>query len=172
MNRCKDQRLAELVGWAMRYVPPLLIERTPVDWFLGSDPVFAGLHHYETGGKHGWSYRHQAAHYVEETHQTHRPRSARIPTIVLPSVDHHTYDHNRYGLLAWVLHEFGHAVQHASERNLRTTWWADPVSEYAKTNHYEAFAEAFVDWRCRYHDNRVLSDHATVARFRLITHRS
>jgi hypothetical protein len=172
VNRCMDQRLAELVGRAMRYVPESLVDLAPVDWFLGSDPVFAGLHCFETNTATGVSYRDRVGHYVHEDHQTHRPRDVRVPTIVLPAVDHHFYDHYAWWLIAWVLHEFGHAVQFASERNLRLTWWADPITDYAKTSHHEAYADAFADWRCGYYDHKVLADRATVARFELITHRS
>lgn len=168
-----DQRLAELVGRAMLYVPTGLLDLVQVDWFLGSDPVFAGLHRFDKSATgvalHGAG---AAPHYAYAETQLHRPRAARVPTIVFPAVDHHWYDHHAWWLIHAVLHEFGHAVQDASEANLRTTWWADPVSEYAKTSHREAYADAFSDWRCGYYDHRVLADRATVARFELITRRS
>jgi hypothetical protein len=168
VNRCMDQRLAEAVGAALRHVPESLQRMAPVDWFLGSDPVAAGLHVWEVSSLAGKSYRDEVGHYVGIAQQEHRPRCVRAPTIVLPSVDRRLYETGERSLrlLGWILHEYGHAVQDASEWGRRTTWVADPVSAYAQTNHHEAFAEAFADWRlpgCRF--GHVHKDRATVAHF-------
>ncbi len=174
-----DQRLAEAVGVALGHVPESLRHLAPVDWFLGSDPILAGLHTLEAN-KRGVSYRTGVGHYVWPHSQRHRPCSARTPTIVLPSLsDRRMYEpRNNRRLLGWILHEFGHAVHDASERRYRMSWAVDqrwtrvakPVTKYAQTNHYEAFAEAFADWLLPgYLHGLVHKDRATVAHFERLT---
>jgi hypothetical protein len=70
---------------------------------------------------------------VSECCQSHRPRSARRATIVLPFGP---------GRTATVVHELGHALDEVLEHE----WSAKPVSAYARVDRFEAFAEAFTAW--------------------------
>jgi hypothetical protein len=90
--------------------------------------VFAGLHQFDVA-EDGGSYR-TAARYLSEACQSHRPRSARRPTIVLPFGP---------GDAATVVHELGHALDDV----LGYEWLAKPVSARGRVDPCEAFAEAF-----------------------------
>lgn len=71
--------------------------------------------------------------YVSECAQSHRPRSVRRATIVLPFGPAQT---------ASVVHELGHALDEV----LGCEWLAKPLSNYVRVDPYEAFAEAFTAW--------------------------
>jgi hypothetical protein len=116
---------------ALHWLPKSVATRLGFVHFFMGDPVFAGLHEFEVADD-GSSYR-TAAQYVSECCQSHRPRSARRPTIVLPSGP---------GRTATVVHELGHALDEV----LGHEWSAKPVSDYARVDEYEAFAEAFTAW--------------------------
>jgi hypothetical protein len=72
----------EQLSMALDWLPKSIATRLGFVHFCIGDPVFAGLHEFEVGDD-GGSYR-TAAQYVSECCQTHRPRSARRATIVLP----------------------------------------------------------------------------------------
>ena len=93
--------------------------------------MFAGIHQVEVAAD-GGSFR-TTAQYVPESLQTHRPRSARHATIVLPFGP---------GRTETIVHELGHALDDV----LGEEWSAKPVSNYAQSDPYEAFAEAFTAW--------------------------
>jgi len=116
---------------ALAWLPKSLARRLGFVHFFIGDPVFAGLHEFEVADD-GGSYR-TAAQYVSESCQTHRPRSARRATIVLPSGP---------GRTATVIHELGHALDDVLEYE----WLAKPVSNYGKVDPFEAFAVAFTAW--------------------------
>ena len=100
------------------------------DFFCGASPVFAGLHNY-VDADDGRPYS-QTAHALFIMHQWLLPRTLRVPTVVLPNlVEPET-----------VVHELGHILHEA----LAFEPAATPVTEYAKTNRWEAFAEAFTAW--------------------------
>jgi hypothetical protein len=116
---------------AFDWLPEPLARRLSFVHFFVGDPVFAGLHEVEVADD-GGSFR-TSAQYVPEYLQRHRPRSVRRPTIVLPFGPRRTET---------VLHELGHALDEV----LGEKWPAKPVSDYARTDPYEAFAEAFTAW--------------------------
>jgi hypothetical protein len=103
-----------------------------VDLFQGEDPNFAGLHHYRDTAR-GYAYR-DVAHYVWLYHQQNLTKSQRRPTVVIPW---HPYDAPDL-----YLHELGHALHDL----IGHKHVAEPVSQYATTDHYEAFAEALRCW--------------------------
>jgi hypothetical protein len=111
--------------------PAVVGYATGVRALLHGDPVFAGLHEFEVAddgvptGPLPSTYRSAA--------RAHRPRSARRATIVLPFGPHRT---------ATVVHELGHALDEV----LGYEWLAKPVSDYARVDPFEAFAEAFTAW--------------------------
>jgi len=96
-----------------------------LDFLCGTDPVYAGLHRFEDM-TFGRSYRSSA-------HCSHRHQSSDArTTIVLPTPQHWTV----------VVHELGHAL----DERQGWRWTLPPVSEYAKVDRQEAFAEAFLTW--------------------------
>jgi hypothetical protein len=137
MERIVDQQYAELIGEAISAIPYKIMEIIkPVHFFTGTDPFYAGL---EVGDDldipNGRSWK-TTMHYLPIACQLHLPRSYRCPTIVMPLFPEAPGD---------VVHELGHALDD------RTMWYQFqahiiPVTEYAKTNGEEAFAEAFATW--------------------------
>jgi hypothetical protein len=131
VERIQGPDAGELLSTALDWLPRSLARRLGFVQFFMGDPVFAGLHEFEVADD-GGSYR-TAAQYVSEACQTHRPRSARRATIVLP---------HGPGRTATVIHELGHALDEV----LGYEWLAKPVSKYARVDPFEAFAEAFTAW--------------------------
>jgi hypothetical protein len=131
----------------MDLIPASLHEWVAADFACGVDPLFAGLHRFEDAS-YGRSYR-DTAHCVHPHHQMHLPADRRQTTIVIPKVL--TPDH--------IVHELGHVLHE------RLQWEpiAEPVSWYARTNHHEAFAEAFTSWLVPGHAAR--PDDRTLALF-------
>lgn len=125
VNRCTSRRTSETVGLAWEYVSPWFGGRFPCDVFM-ADPVFAGLHDYETTFD-GRSY-HDTMH-VCYPFNISGPASRRRTTIVIP------HGATLYGMV----HEFGHILDGLHDFGFT----AKPVSEYAKSDRHEAFAEAF-----------------------------
>jgi hypothetical protein len=131
VERIRGHDAGELLSMALDWLPQSLATRLGFVHFFMGDPVFAGLHEFEVADD-GGSYR-TAAQYVSERWQSHRPRSARRATIVLPLGPRRT---------ATVVHELGHALDEV----LGYEWLAKPVSDYARVDPFEAFAEAFTAW--------------------------
>lgn len=142
LTRLPDQRYAETIGEGFRRLPAGMRHRLGhVQFVCGVDPVFAGLHGFEVGRAHCAYPFHLAG-----------PADRRVTTIVLPWV----YDPSV------VVHELGHALH----ETIRFDHVARPVTEYAETNHWEAFAEALVAWTHVYGDRAVAQqDKATLALF-------
>ena len=116
---------------AFNWLPESVARRLRFVHFFMGDPVFAGLHQFDVADERG-SFR-TPSQYVAEACQTHRPRSVRRPTIVLPYWPVRTET---------LVHELGHALDDA----LGEKWSAKPVSAYCSVDRYEAFAEAFTAW--------------------------
>jgi hypothetical protein len=131
VERIQGSDVGEQLLMALDWLPKSVATRLGFVHFFIGDPVFAGLHEFEVADD-GGSYR-TAAQYVSECCQSHRPRSARRATIVLPFGP---------GRTATVVHELGHALDEV----LGHEWSAKPVSDYARVDPYEAFAEAFTAW--------------------------
>jgi hypothetical protein len=131
VERIRGPDAGEQLSMALDWLPKSVARRLGfVHYFIG-DPVFAGLHEFEIADD-GGSYR-TSSQYVSESCQTHRPRSARRATIVLP---------HGPGRTATVIHELGHALDEV----LGYEWLAKPVSKYARVDPFEAFAEGFTAW--------------------------
>jgi hypothetical protein len=131
VERIRGTDAGEQLSMALDWLPKSIATRLGFVHFFIGDPVFAGLHGFEVADD-GGSYR-TAAQYVSESCQTHRPRSARRPTIVLPFGP---------GRTSTVVHELGHALDEV----LGYEWSAKPVSAYGRVDACEAFAEAFTAW--------------------------
>lgn len=131
MERIRGHDAGELLSMALNWLPESVARRLGFVHFFVGDPVFAGLHRFDVAAD-GGSFR-TASQYVPERLQSHRPRSARRATIVLP---------NGPGRTETVVHELGHALDEV----LGEEWSAKPVSDYARVDPFEAFAEAFTAW--------------------------
>jgi hypothetical protein len=131
------------------------------EWLTGVDPVFAGLHPYTTStDRRAYA---ATAHVCWPMHQGARPRSELVSTVVVP------VDYGRWNRRVFV-HELGHVldeqIDFARHRPV-------PVSRYARTNNWEAFAEAFTLWALpedcvaegRYDQAALARDEETLALF-------
>ncbi len=153
MERIVNQQYAELIAEGMSAVPNRILDIIgPVHFFTGTDPYFAGLET-DDDGSYRWKNR---MHFLPIGCQLHLPQSLRWPTIVIPdSLDLSPGD---------VVHELGHALDY------NTPWYTfqtgiTPVTEYAKTDEEEAFAEAFASWLFWDYGNDRDIDEETLALF-------
>jgi hypothetical protein len=134
MTRIRTQRDAEPIAHALTILPSGIRARLAhVQFVAGVDPIFTGLHNYATTTD-GRSYG-DTAHVAYPFHLTHLPRAQRITTVVLPAPEE-----------PWiVVHELGHALDDSIGFDRHEV---QPVTDYAKTDRWEAFAEAFTAWLC------------------------
>lgn len=120
----------ERIGLAIDIIGPRIMARLPhLQFVAGVDPVFAGVHGYETITD-GRSYHDAAA--CCYPFNLLGPADRRVTTICLPSVEHPFN----------IIHEIGHALHETVDFEPAPP----PVTAYARTNKYEAFAEAFTSW--------------------------
>lgn len=135
LSRLHGSGRGEAITVAQDIIGPAIMARLEhVQFVCGVDPVFAGIHGYEVT-EDGRSYRDTAC-CVYPIHMT-RHADARVTTIVVPHLDRSTW-----GPIHTIVHEYGHALHEAIDFEHDAT----PVSEYAKLNRWEAFAEAFTAW--------------------------
>ena len=132
--RVRSWQDAEPISVALSLLPSRMRERVAhAEWFAGADPIFAGLTAHKLT-KDGRSYR-DTAHVCYPFHLEHRPRAERVSTVVLPKP-----------VPPWVVvHELGHVLHESLDF---ATHDPAPVSTYARTDRWEAFAEAFTAWIC------------------------
>lgn len=131
MIRVKSGGYSEVIGAAYDLIPVGLHRMIRPDFFCGADPVFAGLHDYHDTSD-GRSYRNVAQCVYEHNQKRTLPKSLRRVTIVLPSERD----------VSVVVHEMGHVLH----EEVGFEWRAAPVTWYAETDRFEAFAEAFTSW--------------------------
>ena len=131
MKRLLSYAYNDPIAVALASMPPSLRARMEhADYFCGASPIFAGLHNYvHTDDTRPYS---QTAHAVWLMHQWLLPRTLRVPTVVLPVLVRPKT----------VAHELGHILHEALDFEPN----AAPVTKYAETNRWEAFAEAFTAW--------------------------
>lgn len=133
MNRCAPGVDTACFQYSLGFIPPNIMRLVAhVQWFIGADPNFAGLlnlDHFPDGRSPKDTASCWYAHHFD-----HRPATDRVTTIMLPLADD-VYPKT-------VVHELGHALHEA----LGWDHEALPVSWYAKTDRWEAFAEAFTAW--------------------------
>jgi hypothetical protein len=133
-DRIPDRRWGTPIGEALHLLTPQMIERIGnVRWVCGVSPFFAGFAAYSDAqmiptGESGSSYA-DIPHCCYPWHIA-RPLAERRTTIVLPHPP----------TRSTVMHELGHALHERLE--FRPV--AVPLTDYARTNTYEAFAEAFM----------------------------
>lgn len=137
-TRIHDRAPALAASKAMDIIPSGLAALTACEFVVGVDPVFANIHHFRTtDGDRPYK---DTAHCVYGGHQLHRPRSDRGTKVVLPTNPAYRWD--SWSGVRVVVHELGHVLHERTD----ISHVAEPVSEYARTNHLEAFAEAFEAW--------------------------
>ncbi len=128
MNRLVDYKYLPAINYALELLPSGIYEYVKhVHFLTGTNPTFAGLHNYITT-EDGRSYKN-TSHCVHPFHQKNLPRDLRHPTIVLTEIEEPPI----------VIHELGHVLHGTINFNYSPM----PISEYAETNRFEAFAEAF-----------------------------
>jgi hypothetical protein len=131
MDRIPNSYYAEGISYARSLIPPKINDLIGnVDFFCGTDPIFAGLHSYENIGD-GRSYR-DTAHCLYPNH-IDGPRSRKNITIAIPEKKISTYVY---------LHEMGHVLDYRTNFDHN----AFPLTKYANNSSQEAFAEAFAHW--------------------------
>ena len=131
MERLADYSYSTLIGAAFDVIPSTIKKMLYYTHFLtGTNPIKAGLHNY-INCDDGRFYCN-TGHFVTPESQFILPLALRHPTIVLPTLIP----------VYHVVHELGHALDYI----LGGLHIARPVSDYAKTNREEAFAEAFTSW--------------------------
>jgi hypothetical protein len=132
MDRVRTQRDSEPIGRAFDLLPAGIQRRlNGIHFAAGFSPVFAGLHCF-TDTEDGRSYD-TTAHVVYPHHQITSVRANRAITVALPCTEYPTV----------IVHELGHALHGLLDFQSHDP---DPVTDYAKTNRWEAFAEAFAAW--------------------------
>ena len=130
-DRINESGYREAIGWALDLIPSSIRVHLEFDVFCGADPVFAGLHSFRTTFD-GRSYKDTA--HVAYPWNIDGPASRRRTTLVLPT--------RLDAKPRIVVHELGHVLHKRLDFRHR----AEPVSRYARSNIYEAFAEAFTSW--------------------------
>lgn len=138
LTRIHGDGYREAIAIALRQCGPTAARLGHVQFVCGVDPVFAGLHRYETTVD-GRSYR--STSHCAYRHHIIGPADRRATTIIVPDS---AYRHRRPWAFA---HELVHELGHALHETIGYDHRAEPVTEYAKRNSYEAFAEAFTSWR-------------------------
>lgn len=153
MNRIHGRGYREAIAAAQRAIGDRLMQRLGhVQYVTGVDPVFIGLHDY-TDHSDGYSYA-ETAHCCYPHHLL-GPADRRVTTVVLPYPTVAKYTP------PIIVHELGHALDYAiGEQHI-----AAPVTEYARTNREEAFAEAFTSWAWPDPEFYERPDDATLALF-------
>lgn len=138
MNRIINYKYSELISAAFDIIPIRIADRLKYTHFLtGTDPIYAGLIHPDDDAmrKAGYNFESIAEVYrnggsVSYVHN--QTVSDKHTTVVLP----------RLLPIDYPIHELGHVL----DGILGWKHIAEPVTEYAKINHLEAFAEAFTSW--------------------------
>lgn len=125
MERILPGGYTELIEVAMSILPSPIQRRIEyAHWFVGSDPIFAGLHDYKDIDD-GRSYR-DTAHVVHPFQQICEDKRT---TIVIPKLI--------------PLHSAVHEIGHVVHETLKFRPHVMPVTDYARVDEFEAFAEAF-----------------------------
>ena len=135
MNRIVSYKYTELIQEAYSVIPDNILSRLPtIHFFTGTDVVYAGLEFLEKS-KDGRYFR-DSIHYNPSCWVRGKWIVRDNPTIVVPNTPPgfcYNRDH--------ILHEIGHVLD---DELLCGDWTFNPVTEYAKLDESEAFAEAFV----------------------------
>lgn len=167
MNRVKAGGYAELISAAYEVIPAPIHRLIRPHVLCGTDPKFAGLHNFQSA-TYGRSYG-DTWHVVYPYHQALPAVRDRRTTVVIPHlVDKAPLVRAKYGhhhSVAMMVHELGHVL----DESLGFDHDASPVTEYAKTDRAEAFAEAFTAWLIPSYlpsyGSRSVVDDATLALF-------
>jgi len=123
MQRLVDYRYSEVIGSSFNIISPTICQLLEgIHFFVGTDPIYAGLHNY-IDTEDGRSLRN-TAHCCYPWNMIDKKPVIVLPEITTPDI---------------VVHELGHYLDFL----LGFRHNAIPINEYAKTNRREAFAEAF-----------------------------
>jgi len=154
MERIRDYKFSTLIEAGYSYLPDSIADRLRhVHFLCGVDPVYTGLHDDKGTCPDGRLWR-EMSHTSYAYGQLSLPRDKRHTTVVLPrSIE--TYSP------VSVVHELAHCLDEVEGFYERI----GSVTEYAKTNSGEAFAEAFCSWLFRDYGD-YSPDYGTLVLFR------
>lgn len=137
MERVKD-KYPSLISAGLSLIPTPILKRLGyLDFFTGSDPIYAGLFNYEESDD-GRSYRQEWC-VAYPHHLTMQPKNKRKTTIVLADL---LPEHPKKLHPFLIVHEVGHVLDYL----LDFRFDFEAVTKYAQTNRMEAFADAFTLW--------------------------
>lgn len=137
MTRIHGSEYREAIGRAIEICGPVMARLGHVQFVCGVDPYFIGLHR---ASESDVSYR-EVAHCCWPYH-IEGPADRRVTTVVIPWNRWHRS--HPWWLAESIVHELGHALHWTLDLD---RFDVAPVTAYARTNRYEAFAEAFTSWR-------------------------
>jgi hypothetical protein len=130
LRRITNHKRLVPINAALDILPPRIRSMVEGVDILTEDPNFVGLHRF-VDASYGRQYK-DTAHVAYDFHQMHLPKDRRATTLVLPELIS----------VADAVHELGHVLHEKLKFDPSTM----PVSWYAKTNKFEAFAESFTAW--------------------------
>lgn len=129
MNRVMTWQNNEAIQFAYKVIPQPILDRLHFDYLIGCDPVYIGFFDYDDT-EDGRSYRDTAC--VAYPYHQKLNKDRQKTTIVTPKILSPIH----------IVHEIGHVLH----EYLNFEHDAIPVTDYAKTDIREAFAEAFTAW--------------------------
>ena len=139
MERLVDYKYSELIKAGFDILPPGIADKLKyTHFFTGTDPIYAGLKA-EDDAQDGRSYRNNwfCSYPWNQGLESKRQRQT---TIVLTEYKPSGYPMKLLPTL--IVHELAHVIDELLEFGHE----AEPITEYARVNRTEAFAEAFVLW--------------------------
>lgn len=143
MERYRYRSDLEHIHFVLSGLPGKVKEKLKgVDFIANYSPIFLGLHSVEISSD-GRSLS-STSHHTGKHLQLHLPLSSRRSTIAL-------LDNDSENKLT-ILHELGHAIHEYFGYDYFDIL---PLTEYAETNRFEAFATAFQAWLTPYMDKEI-----------------
>jgi len=138
IERILDYSYSELISVSFDLLPSGIANKlSGTHFFTGTDPVFAGLFDYSETSD-GRSYQDVWCVAYPE-HLTMLSKIRRQTTVIMPALNK---GRPLWTLPMIVIHELGHIL----DEILGFSHIAEPITEYAKVDRAEAFAEAFTVW--------------------------
>jgi hypothetical protein len=130
VERIRGHDAGELLSMALDWLPASVATRLGFVHFFIGDPVFAGLHEFE----------------VADDGVPTGPLPRRVGVLPEPPTEVGAARDHRVAVWA---RSNGNGCPRAGacpRRSLEHEWSAKPVSDYARADRFEAFAEAFTAW--------------------------
>lgn len=128
MQRLLSNKQLPEIKHAFKLIPNRILSKIDyVDFLCEVDPIFVGIHDYENAN-HSRLYKN-ITHCAYPFHQHILSKDQRKTTIILPIHES-----------VWtIIHELGHVLHEVVDFSIKPI----PITNYAKTNYCESFAESF-----------------------------